>query len=129
MAALLAISTVVNLVLSAAAVLCLRRMIRWANRSLDHLRARRETLQELAEAQQQLYHTVTKLSLTEAALKLALSDLFSERRVKKDADSGFLLDDKTASLVRLAISNSEEHEQHAAAMLVCRRLMERILLK
>ena len=36
------------------------------------------------------------------------------------------LDDQTKALVRLATSNPNEHEKHAAAMLVCKRLREKI---
>jgi hypothetical protein len=36
------------------------------------------------------------------------------------------LDDQTKALVRLATSNPNEHEKHAAAMLVCKRLREKL---
>lgn len=36
------------------------------------------------------------------------------------------LDDQTKALVRLATSNPNEHERNAAALLVCKRLREKI---
>ncbi len=46
--------------------------------------------------------------------------------VSSSAASSPVIDDQTKALVRLATSNPNEHEQHAAAMLVCKRLRGKI---
>lgn len=62
--------------------------------------------------------TVNELYQVRAALYEAQS-LVAQQKIS-------IIDAKTASLVRLAVSNNQEHEQHAAAMLVCRRIARRI---
>lgn len=48
------------------------------------------------------------------------------QRAKRGGGSPTALDDQTKALVRLATSNPNEHEKHAAAMLVCKRLREKL---
>jgi len=45
---------------------------------------------------------------------------------RRGGSARLALDDQTMALVRLATSNPNEHEKHAAALLVCKRLREKI---
>lgn len=128
-ATLIILTSLISVTAAVGASLALRQMFYWMARSNAHLREMLEAKKEaillkldLELAQAELWRRATELSRAEDALRRALASL--DRRDREPASA--LLDDKTKSLVRLAVSNSEEHEQHAAAMLVCRRLMERM---
>ena len=58
--------------------------------------------------------------LRAAEARLALRSVFSP------ADGNSVLDDKTKSLVRLAVDNPNPNEGAAAALLVCKRIKERM---
>lgn len=129
MTVLIVITSLLCVLAAVGAFLALNQMFYWMGRSNAHLRdmleAKKEAIAlklDLELAQAELWRRATELSRAEDALRRALKAL--DRHDQALAPP--LLDDKTKSLVRLAISNSEEHEQHAAAMLVCRRLMERM---
>lgn len=110
------------------AFLALHQMFYWMGRSNAHMRDmlkfQKDAIMlklDLELAQAELWRRATELSKNEALLARAEAAL---RRAS--IAQAPILDDKIKSLVRLAVSNSEEHEQHAAAMLVCKRLMERM---
>lgn len=128
MTVLIVLTSLLCVAASVGAFLSLHQMFYWMARSNAHLRdmleAKKESIMlklDLELAQAELWRRATELSKSQDLLKRAESALHRAAQGRLPA-----LDDKTKSLVRLAISNSEEHEQHAAAMLACRRLMERM---
>jgi hypothetical protein len=102
----------------------------------------RSTVDELHQAQKALYETATEREYQlDRACRLqrtvdqqknliekqkSLIDTLVAAGPSHASPRETLIDDKTASLVRLAISNNQEHEQHAAAMLACRRIADRL---
>lgn len=71
-----------------------------------------------------------ELELFEMKRKLAMKTIELEieraRPISSPSSASDVLDDKTKALVRLAVSNPEKQEAESAAMLVCKRLKERI---
>jgi hypothetical protein len=128
MTVLIVLTSLLCVIAAVGAFLAPRQMFYWMARSNAHLRemleAKKEAIMlksDLGLAQAELWRRATELSRTESLLRRA------EAALHRAAQEHLLaLDDKTKSLVRLAVSNTEEHEQHAAAMLACRRLMERM---
>lgn len=65
-----------------------------------------------------------KLGVAEGRLRAAEARLALRAAILPGSD--IVLDDKTKSLVRLAVDNPEKNEGAAAALLVCKRLKERM---
>lgn len=68
-----------------------------------------------------------------AHLNQSFEEIFALRRALDLSQSQIsvavsppMLDEQTKSLVRLATSNPNEHERHAAAIVVCKRLREKL---
>jgi hypothetical protein len=99
----------------------------------------RSTVDELHQAQQALYdaasererlrdrtHKLQRIIDEQKNIALEQKRFIETLAAAGPPDSGGLIDDKTASLVRLAVSNNQENEQHVAAMLACRRIAARL---
>ena len=91
-----------------------RRMLQWAQIAI-------KGESELLETKRQLATKIIELEI-ERAKKATVVHVPMSTRMSVNS----VLDDKTIALVRLAVSNPEKREGESAAMIVCKRLKERI---
>ena len=105
--ALLGVVAATNMCLSTWAMW---RMFVWSREALRIQREHMETKRQLA------------IKIVELEIERAKKSMV----VHVPAPARFALDDQTKALVRLALLNPSEHERQSAALIVCKRLKEKI---
>lgn len=92
-----------------------------AKRSLTWMEMSLRSVRELSETKRKLAVTIVELEIERAKKAMVVHVPISSRMSVND-----VLDDKTKGLIRLAVSNPEKREGENAAMIVCKRLKEKI---
>lgn len=114
MSGLIIALSVVSSFIAGMFVIAVKRMMKWMEIAVTYQRELLETKRMLANAQ-------TALEIERALRKNSLAI-----HVATPAPLSSLLDDRTKGLIRLAVLNPEKLEGESAAMIVCKRLKEKI---